>query len=358
MPDIDIMRFISRNPEIPMTIARFARYLPIAGVLVMSGAAHAETAQDIIDRWAADLVAAVDMMPDRRESYMKSRTAEIQKVLETVACAVEKDATDTANLVKKAKDRKQIPIKYTYAASCDLKTKKMKVKFTLDSVDKDLLIDKLYDANLDIVKRAVAAWGTAAKKAVDQTRDRKKAKADVDAATAAAKATFSGIYCRPMAQIDIKSLLDQEVKNRGLDFVMEFSRDCDAPKRALTIKFEVTAIKLPSEAATDKPVNVMVENVEPSAADLTKMGLVAKDVVLSVEALDLATGAGAKPATISLSAKEKKPLSLKPAAEGNIKVKLDVSFRGKKCASLEVDGPARKTIQVTLKTVASCAVSN
>jgi hypothetical protein len=289
---------------------------------------------------------------------MKSRTAEIQKVLETVACAVEKDATDTADLVKKAKDHKQIPITYKYAATCDLKTKKMKVKFALDSVDKDLLIDKLYVANLDIVKRAVATWGAAAKNAVDQTRDRKKAKADVDTATAAAKATFSGIWCRPLAPPDIKSLVDQEVKNRGLDFVVEFSSDCNPQKRALTIKFEVTAIKLPSEAATDKPVKVMVENLEPSPAELTKMGLVAKDIVLSVEALDLAAGAGATPTTISLSAKEKKPLSLKPAAEGNINVKLDVSFRGKKCASLEINGPARKTIQVTLKTVASCAVSN
>jgi len=32
-----------------MTIAKFARYMPIAAVLVMSGAAHAQSASDIID---------------------------------------------------------------------------------------------------------------------------------------------------------------------------------------------------------------------------------------------------------------------------------------------------------------------
>jgi hypothetical protein len=341
-----------------MTIAKFARYLPIAGVLVMSGAAHAQSASQIIDSWASGMAAAVELPAVERERRMKTLTGSAQTALATVACTAEQDATDTTALVTKAKDANQLPITYTYKPSCDLKTKKMKVTFTLDSVAKDLPQDKLDAASLERIKKAVADWGTAAKKAVDQTRDPKKAKADVDSATAAAKTAISTIPCRPLAPPDIKDMVDQEVKKQGLDMALDVSGGCDAQKRTVTVTFVVNAIKLPSEAATDKPINVMVENAEPSADELKKMGLAAKDIVLSVAALDLAAGA-ATPVTISLPAKQKNAISLKPVTGGNFKVKLDVSFRGKKCIeNFQLSGSARQTIRVTLKAISPPAATS
>jgi len=324
--------------------------MPIAAVLVMSGAAHAQSASDIIDGWGSNMAAAVEMTAARRENYMKTRTGQAKDALEKVACSSQKDATDTANLVKTAKDTNKLPITYTYAASCDLTTKKMKVTFTVDSVAKDLPQDKADAANFDRIKQAVADWGTAAKKAVDQTRDPKKAKTDVDSATAAAKTAISAIPCRPLAPPDIKTLVDQEVKKQGLDIDLDVSGvDCDQQKRTLTLNLVVNAIKLRSEAATDKPVSILVENGELSSDELKKLGLVTKDVVLSVDAVDQAAGAGPK-VTINLSAKERKTLSLKPVAGGNFKVRLDVSFRGKKCIQgTEVTGSPGKIIKFTLK---------
>ena len=154
----------------------------------------------------------------------------------------------------------------------------------------------------------------------------------------------------PLAPPDIKTLVDQEVKKQGLDIDLDVSGvDCDQQKRTLTLNLVVNAIKLRSEAATDKPVSILVENGELSSDELKKLGLVTKDVVLSVDAVDQAAGAGPK-VTINLSAKERKTLSLKPVAGGNFKVRLDVSFRGKKCIQgTEVTGSPGKIIKFTLK---------
>src|SRR5262249_21391527 len=132
------------------------------------------------------------------------------------------------------------------------------------------------------------------------------------------------------------------------DIRVDFSSDCNMQSQ-LTVKFDVAAVKLPSQAAADKPINVTVENVELTADDLKKMNLQANDTALSISALDLAT-AGAQPITVSLPAKARITLSAKPIVEGNYKLQLTVSFRGAQCLKTGVlSGPPRTPIRLKLK---------
>jgi hypothetical protein len=102
--------------------------------------------------------------------------------------------------------------------------------------------------------------------------------------------------------------------------------------------------------ADGKAASMTLENKEVAADDLRKMGLQAKDVVLSIDATDLEGGAGAKPQTIRLAAKEKKTISLQPAIGGSVNVKLEASFHGQKCTTpVTIQINDKKTIRILLK---------
>jgi hypothetical protein len=118
----------------------------------------------------------------------------------------------------------------------------------------------------------------------------------------------------------------------------------------LLVPMLVSAAAVQFARADDKPVTITLEHGE-AARSLKDMGLVEKDFVLMIQVLDLAGGAGAKPVTIGLAEKEKKTISLKPAAAGRVKMRFNVSYRNQACINnTDVETASGKTIRISLKT--------
>jgi len=267
--------------EIPVTIARFARYPLIAGALVISTAAHAGTPKGIISSWQEYMIRSVENLePQRRENYMMKLTTDAKKDLDQVPCLKEQDAQDTVALVKTAAEninkaiaRFSVKMGYGYIPRCDAPNakneRKLKVDFVFHGLEKVAggvpPEAKLVAANLERIKHAVELWGDMAKKAINETHDAQKTKAEVDGATYAAVKVISLVPCERTAEADIEDLVAKEVKKRGFDMDVNASGECDAQKHMWKVNFTVKAVRIPYDAARDaKGVNFS----QGAAADL------------------------------------------------------------------------------------------
>ena len=206
----------------------------------MSTAAHADPAADIIIDWANKMAGVVDGFSGKaREANMTGLTTAAKERLAKMSCKTDEEAKRTENLVKSWKSSKKLPIEINYHAGCDLKKQTMNIEFSITFIKDSAQDTKDDGANAAKVASAVATWGEAMRKAVDELHDQSKLKAQIDATTEAAVRRFADIPCRHSADLSIAELVEKEVGKRSLDIDYTASGRCDEQKHVWNADFKV-----------------------------------------------------------------------------------------------------------------------